>query len=290
MMGHMATPPFLVSFGPMLIGVFLNAILYGVGGSISHETTDSRVVMNLFRLSFISKIANVPRDARWIRYLILYLFICETINTVCDIGMIYEPLVARFGTERAVTRTPILFTAVGGVGVTVYNGQIPKFTQLADSRWAVSLWLISSTVSDISITICLVWSLVRLTASMLIMSDLDQKKCRTGVERTDNVINRNIRFAIHTGALTSLFTLLDFVIFQAATNTSTNFAFDFALAKLYTNSLLSTFNARALSKNDKSEYNVLFGSPETQLLSPTKTAPLSTNFSLGNSLESVLVV
>jgi len=285
-------------FGPMLLGVFLNTILYGV-----------------LIVQVIIYYQNYKRDARWIRYLILYLFICETINTICDIGMMYEPLVVRWGTERAVTRLPILFTAdplltvmistpvqlficwritvllrifsskimpvafaiaflslcsfVGGIGVTAYNGQIPEFTQLTDSRWAVSLWLISSTVADVSITICLVWSL---------------RKCRTGVERTDNVINRNIRFAIHTGALTSLFTILDFVVFQAGTNTTANFAFDFALAKLYTNSLLSTFNARALSKDDKSEYNVLFGSPETQLLASTKTGPFTQNSS--SSLES----
>lgn len=269
-------------FGPMLIGVFLNTILYGIV-----------IVQSIIYY------LNYPKDSKWIRYFVLYLFICETINTLLDIGMIYEPLVARFGTERAVTRLPILFTAdplltvlistpvqlficwritvlhrlssikimpvsfliaflslcsfSGGIGVTVYNGKIPTFEQLTDSRWAVILWLVSSALADILITICLVLSL---------------RKCRTGFEGIDNIVNRNIKLAIHTGALTSLFTILDFVVFQAAgTKTTANFTFDFALAKLYTNSLLSTFNARALSEKDKAQYNVLFGPQEIDVSS-----------------------
>lgn len=266
-------------FGPMLIGVFLNSILYGV-----------------FIVQAIIYHQNYKRDPKWIRYLVLYLFICETLNTLCDIGMMYEPLVARFGTERAVTRVPILFTAdpmltvlistpvqlfvcwrikvlfklvgarfqamsafiaflsicsfVGGISLSVFNGHIPKFSELGDARWAITLWLVSSAVVDLSITICLVYAF---------------RKCRTGIKKTDNAMNRNIRLAIHTGAITSTFAILDFLVFQTVPQTSANFAFDFALGKLYSNSLLSTFNARAYSRNDVEDttnYNILFGPQE----------------------------
>jgi hypothetical protein len=39
-------------------------------------------------------------DVIWIRYFILYLFIIETLNTGFDIGMMYEPLIVRYGERR----------------------------------------------------------------------------------------------------------------------------------------------------------------------------------------------
>ncbi|KAJ7457859.1 hypothetical protein FB451DRAFT_1564162 [Mycena latifolia] len=67
-------------FGPMLIGVLLNTTLYGV----------SLVQMLMYYTRY-------KRDRKWFRYLALYLLIAETANTVFNIGLIYEPLIMRYG-------------------------------------------------------------------------------------------------------------------------------------------------------------------------------------------------
>ncbi|TFY62796.1 hypothetical protein EVJ58_g3644 [Rhodofomes roseus] len=67
-------------FGPMLVGVFFNCILFGV------------MVMQTY-----------SKDITWIRYFVIYLFIVETVNTACDMYLIYQPLVQEFGTPQSLT-------------------------------------------------------------------------------------------------------------------------------------------------------------------------------------------
>ncbi|KAJ7818826.1 hypothetical protein B0H13DRAFT_2378723 [Mycena leptocephala] len=55
-------------FGPMLIGVLLSTLVYGM----------------------------------------LYLFIAETANLLVEIGIIYEPLIVRYGTPQALIKSPLV--------------------------------------------------------------------------------------------------------------------------------------------------------------------------------------
>ncbi|KAL0960496.1 hypothetical protein HGRIS_005534 [Hohenbuehelia grisea] len=258
-------------FGPMLIGVFLNTILYGV------------LVLQTFIYYQTYK-----RDKPWIRYFVLYLFGLETANTGFNIGMMYEPLVVRYGTPRAVTIVPImlsldpiitvlistpvqLFIAwrikiisksklitsaivffavcafVGGVATTVCVTLIPEYKRLQEFHGAVITWLASSAAADVVITGSLVHSLYNR---------------KTGIRATDDVINRIIRLTVQTGMITAISAAADVIIFIAVPSTTLNFIWDFALSKLYTNSLLSTLNARAGWDNltgDVNQPNVLFG-------------------------------
>ncbi|KAF8512166.1 hypothetical protein BU17DRAFT_77415 [Hysterangium stoloniferum] len=198
-------------FGPMLIGVYLNTILYGV----------------------------------------LYLVICETINTCFDVAYIYEPLVVRYGNitvlepPAAAISTPIqLFVAwrikiisgsrllaaiiyffalcsfIGSLAATISASFFPKYEDLQKFKPAIITWLTSSAAADVAITVSLVWSLY---------------KRRTGHAKTNYVIDRIIRLTVQTGLITAVSAVIDVVV---------NFIWDFALGKLYTNSLLSTLNAR----------------------------------------------
>ncbi|KAJ7798795.1 hypothetical protein B0H14DRAFT_2617587 [Mycena olivaceomarginata] len=49
-------------------------------------------------------------------YQILYLFIVETANLVIECGIIYEPLIIRYGTKAAVTVSPRLLPGVNCIG------------------------------------------------------------------------------------------------------------------------------------------------------------------------------
>ncbi|KAF8512562.1 hypothetical protein JB92DRAFT_2927554 [Gautieria morchelliformis] len=271
-MSRVPTDSVQLLFGPMLIGTFFSTILYGL----------------VFGQAFIYY-QTYKRDSTWIRYFILYLVICETLATGFDIGMMYEPLVLRYATPHATTILPIMLVAdpimtvfistpvqlfmgwriktlsgsrllpaiicalalsslVGGISTTVAASIFHEFAQEHQYDGAVVTWLASSAAADICITGCLVWSL---------------HKRRTGYSATDDLLNKLIRLTLQTGAITAISATLDVVLFLAAPGTSLNFISDFSLSKLYTNSLLSTLNARAgwnnLTGDQLYRDNVLFG-------------------------------
>ncbi|KAG9308600.1 hypothetical protein JVU11DRAFT_11706 [Chiua virens] len=268
-------------FGPMLIGVFFNTILYGT------MVVQTYIYFQTYK-----------RDAWWIKAFVLYLLLCETLNTGFDIGMMYEPLIVRYGTPEAVTVAPIMLSAdpimtvlisspvqyfiawrlkvmsnsfvlpaiigffattslIGGIATTISVTIINKYVDFHKFDGAVITWLASSAVADVIITASLVYSLVRQ---------------RTGFHATDNMINRLIRLTVQTGLITSVSATLDVTLFLAIKpprvtvpdsilTSRSNYIWDFALSKLYSNSILSTLNARGGWKSSSSvRENILFGS------------------------------
>lgn len=260
----------------MLVGVFLNCILYGV---LSVQT-------------FIY-FQTYKKDNPRIRALVWYLYILETLNTGFDMGLMLEPLVVRYATPEAVTRVPIMLSAdpivtvmistpvqifmawrikvisksnllmwtiiffsicsfIGGLANTIAVTIINEFAHLHQFDGSVITWLGSSAITDILITVSLVWSLW---------------KARTRVRATDDAITRIIRLTVQTGLLTAVSASLDVILFIALPNTTVNFVWDFALSKLYTNALMSTLNARAgwgnLNGQNLPGNSVLFGNEGT---------------------------
>ncbi|KAJ7731676.1 hypothetical protein DFH07DRAFT_968670 [Mycena maculata] len=245
-------PDVTLLFGPLLIGVLLNTMLYGV------------MVVQAFMYYHRYK-----RDRTWFRYLVLYLVIMETANWVCDVGLIYEPLIIRYGTPEALITSPLLlrtdavltvlistpaqlfiawrvrvvtqsrilpaiislfaFVSLGGgISVTTIVTLHPRFASFSSFHPEVITWLVASAACDVFLTASLVYSLwIR----------------KTSIISTDSYLNKLIRLTVQTGFITAAAALLDMILYVTTTNTS-NFIFDFALSKLYTNSLISTLNAR----------------------------------------------
>lgn len=267
----MSQPSVQLLFGPMLIGVFLNNILFGV----------------LIAQAFVYY-RTYTTERAWIRYLVLYLVILETCNTAFDMAMMFQPLIHEYGMPSAVTKTPTLLAAdgitivlistpvqlfiawrikiitssivmpsvigffsfcsfVGGMATTICVSLIPEYARLHKFEGAVITWLASSAIADVIIAVTLVISL---------------RKRRTGVTSTNDILNRIIRLTIQTGAVTAIFAILDVTMFLGKGNTTFNFLWDLPLGKLYTNSLLSTLNARAGWSQvtaGQQQDNVLFG-------------------------------
>ncbi|KAH8813837.1 hypothetical protein DL96DRAFT_505699 [Flagelloscypha sp. PMI_526] len=259
-------------YGPMLVGTFFNLILYGI-----------------FVLQAFNYWQTYKGDHGWLRALVLYLFVAETANSIACIFIPYQPLVLQNGTDlplqmlptalaadpitsvlistpvqlfiayrmKVISNSWILPTIVfvialascgGGLwlgGVVIMIKGIPVNGEM---ETPATVWLSASAAADVFITVGLTWSLYR---------------SKTGFATTDTMINKIIRLTIQTGLITSLFALLDIILFQALPTSSASFTFDFMLSKLYSNSLLSTLNARA-SLNDlvnsrPIQSNVLFG-------------------------------
>jgi len=208
-------------------------------------------------------------DRGWFRYLVLYLVIMETVNWICDIGVIYEPLIIRYATPEALLISPVMLRTDAVLTVLV-STPIQLFIAwrvrvVTNSFFLPSIITILATVSlggglattavdtlhpqfadfqefHLEVIIWLVASAacdVFLTAS-LVYSLWSRK---TNIVSTDSYLNKIIRLSVQTGSITSAAALLDMILYITTNNTS-NFVLDFPLSKLYTNALISTLNAR----------------------------------------------
>ncbi|CAK5271666.1 unnamed protein product [Mycena citricolor] len=244
-------PDVHLSYGPMLVGVFFNMILYGI-----------------LVVQMVTYVQTYKKDAIWMKIFMVYLFTVETTNTALDMAMIYEPLILQYGQQpkyfptlfmaeplcivlismpvqlffawriRQLTKTlwlPLLIALLaltsfaGGIWTTAEIQILRLFAKKPLLHLPALVWFLTSCVADLLITVTLVVSLSR-------------KK--TGFAATDSVLDKIIRMTIQTGAATALFSILDVVCFMVLPHYAVNFIWDLALSKLYSNCLLSTLNAR----------------------------------------------
>ncbi|KAF8207943.1 hypothetical protein K438DRAFT_348102 [Mycena galopus ATCC 62051] len=269
-------------FGPMLIGVVLNTMLYGV--------------MSVQMLAYYQRFTH---DSRWIRYFMLYLFLVETVGVIVELGIIYDPLIIQYGQEAAILISPkllpgdslviaivsspiqmfaawrisvitgsrifpgiIFLLSLGsfGAGVTmsIVVGLNPDFQDFANFEWVVTLWLILSAVCDIVIAVGMSYALYMR---------------KTGFSAVDGQINRIIRLTVETGSLTAVTALVDVILFLGFPKTAMNFIVDFPLSNLYTCSMLAMLNSREQRPSDsertRSGPQVLVHPQTTLILGPT---------------------
>lgn len=242
-----------VTHGPMLVGFTLNACLYGI------------MITQVYMYFTSSK-----KDRTWMKCFVLFLLVADTINTVFDFLYLYKSLIVNFGDSaflakadwlfatdpaltgiiaslvqlfyawriRVLTRSWLFVGLVficaisGGVAaiVTAFEvGRTPNFVDFRHFKAAVIIWLAAESVGDLLITSILVWYL---------------RKHKTGFKSSDLMIDRIIRLTVQTGLITSLVATLD-LIFFLDDPAGTHLIFNFPLCKLYTNSLMSSLNARA---------------------------------------------
>ncbi|KAF9263810.1 hypothetical protein L218DRAFT_1032596 [Marasmius fiardii PR-910] len=124
-------------------------------------------------------------------------------------------------------------------------GDFAKFTDL------IYAWMISTILVDIVITVILVWYLVR----QVLRSTFRGHK--TGMAKSDELVDRIIRITIQTGALTSVWALVDLVMFLAIPTQAVHLVFQLSMVKLYTHSLMSSLNSRGawIGRNETSGIN-----------------------------------
>ncbi|KAJ6613527.1 hypothetical protein B0H10DRAFT_1805367, partial [Mycena sp. CBHHK59/15] len=232
-------------FGPMLIGVLLNTTLYGVP------------LTPFFSSHFQA----------------LYLLIAESVNIVLDIGLIYEPLIFRYGIELC-----IVLCAQNPESSSLATTKALEVSPLRDVflAWRVKiltesyffpiligLLSIISLGGGLSVTIMvtlhpeyadfgnfrpfvITWlsssAACDVILSVALIYSLYTRK--TGASPTDRYVDRIIRLTVQTGSITAVTALLDLTVFLfrpvSKFTHHSNFIWDFPLSKLYTNALLST--------------------------------------------------
>ncbi|KAJ7911909.1 hypothetical protein B0H13DRAFT_1614123, partial [Mycena leptocephala] len=243
-------------FGPMLIGVLLNTTLYGVCVPI---------------LSTFPRIKSLSRDRLWFRMLVLYLVVVETANVLCDIGLIYEPLIIRYATPQALMVSPIL-----NLSLTYEINQVLVSTPIQlFIAWRVRIVTRSAMLPILISVLAMVsfgarrnrgttivslhpnfsdfpsfkpevitWLVSTSACDVLLTGSLWIRK--TSVIATDSYLNKIIRLTVQTGFITAAAALLDMFLYIFMPGTTLNFIFDYPLSKLYTNALLSTYVLRII--------------------------------------------
>ncbi|KAI0809038.1 hypothetical protein BC629DRAFT_1437276 [Irpex lacteus] len=252
--------PASVALGPGLLGVFLNILLYGI-----------MITQCFFYYS------RYPDDRRWIKALVALLLIIDTVNSMFDIWWVYDALILKFGdfealesaswlfctdpaivgviativqlffawrvyvlTNNRYTVSVILVTALasifGGLGTSIAIHLIPKWAEFHKFQAVVIVWLICAAICDILITASLTWHL---------------RRHKTGFSGTDDLLNRIIRLTVQNGLITAVWASADLIAYLASTS-GLHLLFNIVLAKLYTNSLMSSLNSRNALKSSAS--------------------------------------
>ncbi|KIJ60354.1 hypothetical protein HYDPIDRAFT_32320 [Hydnomerulius pinastri MD-312] len=277
-----------VSLGPMLVGFALNTILYGVVVTqtlvyFSCYKSDGRWIKLFVTLLFALDTVNVVFEFVYLYDTLIIHFgdqsalltanwVFSTVpgTTVGDkhidsyLGSldgkqgVTSALVQLFFAWRINVLNSSRFVVVGigvlaivgmlsGIGASVAVNVVPTFTQFHKFESIVIVWLCASAADNILITIVLVLSL---------------REHRTGFADTDHIIKKIIRVTLHTGLLTAIWTIVDLSVYLALTD-GMHLVFVLSLAKLYTNSLLSTLISRARD-SDYADFTVVNGSGQPE--------------------------
>ncbi|KAI0032772.1 hypothetical protein K488DRAFT_49122, partial [Vararia minispora EC-137] len=227
------------SHGPILIGTIFNVLLYGK--------------CRLYRCKYRAN------DRWFMKALVLFLFVADTMNSVFDITYTYDSLVNHYSTSTFYPAMVSLVAAavqafftwrvkvltgniwlvmllvltvvggtVGGIATSIAIRIVPNWLEFQRFKVPVIVWLVTSAVVDSTITVVLTWNL---------------RRHKTGFQHTDDVLDKIIRLTVQTGLITSIWAIVDLIVFLAIP-TGIHLIFNFPLSKLYSNSLLSSLNAR----------------------------------------------
>ncbi|KAJ7485100.1 hypothetical protein B0H11DRAFT_2018115 [Mycena galericulata] len=241
--------------GPILIGVSLNTFLYGI-------------CVTQFLKYFMSK--RRLDDSRATRYLVAWEFLIDTFHSAVSIYFIWLYIVDNFlnaaflqAAPWPLTAVPLLtamsacpiqlflayrvfllsrshpisamliFLTVANAGLATTTSalafRVETFDDGSRLKPVTAAWLGVSVANDLAITVLLVLYLNR---------------SRTGLSKTDTVINRLIRSAIESAALATLFAIMVLICFTRFSFTGLHLMFSIPLGRIYTSTLLSTLNRR----------------------------------------------
>ncbi|EPQ57043.1 hypothetical protein GLOTRDRAFT_137474 [Gloeophyllum trabeum ATCC 11539] len=251
-----------LTLGPLLLGVIFNVFLLGMMWVQTYVYLNSK-----------------ERGASWIKYMVVFLFVVDNVNSGMDVAMIYDYTIKDFGNVTKIQFTNAMFNAepvtTGIIAsvvhcfyawrITVLTGRLwlgiviiatsltsslcaigasigitilkSKFSGLQQVERVVIVWLAGAAVTDVIITAGLVWHLHR------------QK---TIFPETEDLLTKLMRVAIPTGMITSVVATLNLILYLT-TKTSIPLIFNLPLAKLYTNCVLSSLNARKFWFSSPSE-------------------------------------
>ncbi|KAF9529962.1 hypothetical protein CPB83DRAFT_851901 [Crepidotus variabilis] len=250
--------PAEIAHGWMFIGLAINILLLGI--------------MVIQTYLYYSRYTN---DRLWLKVFVGFVLVADMLNTVFEAAYLYETLIVNFGNLDAVAKAtwllacepattaiivlsvqlffawrvfmltqrrlwPVLIMAfalsgaVAGITSAVNVFRFPVLaTQSHKFKPVVVVWMTSEVAADMISTSILVWYL---------------RNHKSGLERTDQIVDKIIRFTVQTGLITFIFASFHLGFFLSD-QSGLHLLFNFPICKLYSNSLLSSLNSRFSSKS-----------------------------------------
>ncbi|KAG8731469.1 hypothetical protein FRC11_004049 [Ceratobasidium sp. 423] len=245
--------PMDLSLGPILLGTIVNIWLYGI---MVTQTT-------IYYVAF-------PRDHRWIKILVAYMFLVDTLNSIFDIGLVWKYTITLFGdTQRILVSSwwfnvePVMTVMISSTTQGFFAWRIAKLTGQAWMGWAIVVSAVIQFFAGFATAIgtfivkdfgrfqelrqpVIIWLVLSALTDIVITGILSWylHTHRTGFSKTDDVITRLVRLTVQTGLITTVWATTDLLVYLCWANNMHMF-FQLPLCKLYTNSLMSTLNSRA---------------------------------------------
>ncbi|KAH7906314.1 hypothetical protein BJ138DRAFT_1162927 [Hygrophoropsis aurantiaca] len=241
------------SIGTLLIGIFFNTYLYG-----------------FVTFQFLAYYKTDFGDRPAVRYMVLFLFILDTVHSATSVYLAWIYCVENWGNPAALsiaawpyTFTPIA-TALAAFVTQIFLGyrilHLSKSKALFGIVLALALpsfalgmacgiraWIIKVLTELPQINnLVTAWLAMQVGCDAVITGTLTivLSQSRTGFRKTDSVLNRLIRGAIQTGLFAGIFSLGDLVSFLKWPNTNLYGMFAVPIGRIYTNTLLDTLLAR----------------------------------------------
>ncbi|KZP13817.1 hypothetical protein FIBSPDRAFT_868948 [Athelia psychrophila] len=250
--------PIAHPFGFILIGVFLSLILFGIVVSQTFAYYD-----------------NCDKDPRWLKWFVAILFAWDLLSSILAIAWMYELLIDNWGQIAAFTHgdwllagDPIIIgivasmaqgffawrvyvitssrwlaafiatcavtTGLAGIGTGIASLWVREYVLFVNFKQVMVIFLVSAAVGDFSITVLVTYHLRRRKGTF---------------EATDKILDSIIRLTIQNGFITGIIAILDLCVYFASP-LPYHMGISFLMPKLYSNTVLSSLNARKNLRRD----------------------------------------
>ncbi|KAI9001154.1 hypothetical protein BD414DRAFT_473793 [Trametes punicea] len=271
--------------GPLLIGVILAAVMYGVSCS-----------------QMFYYYTRYPRDPWYIKLLVTAVWTTDSIHQALISHSVYWYLITEYGNPVALTLlTKSLVIEVFFNGFTAFFVQsffaarvyrlsgkkvwlVAPVALLVAGEFAVTMaysikalylktFVDLVQIKGLSISINAFAAVGDVTIAVILCTILHRS--RTGFSKSNTLINRLMVFAVNTGLLTSVCASLSLITILSLPNTFVYICFFFLVGRLYSNSLMATLNARK-SLREASTNELSVSLRDMQPSASTNLANLST--------------
>ncbi|EPS94797.1 hypothetical protein FOMPIDRAFT_1054728 [Fomitopsis schrenkii] len=240
------------SYALIFVATFIGQILFGI--------VIAQVYIYLTRYQ---------RDPLWVKVFVFVLFICDVCSALFTICWMFYLFISHWGNIEAFSQPtwmlatdPLILglmtcathfffarrihiitesmwlsglicffgvgTLAGALGGTIEFLRVKSLADLTTLKPIAIVWLLSAAVGDVMITVILSWTLHRK---------------RSGVRRTDQIVDRIIRVTIQNGFLTAAMAIAALVLYLAS-DIPYHLALSLVLPRMYSNSILSSLNYR----------------------------------------------
>ncbi|KAG1719218.1 hypothetical protein EDB19DRAFT_727074 [Suillus lakei] len=264
----MASVVMLIMQGP-LCGALATMLLYGV------------ICMQTFHYW-----QAYEHDRKILKCLVASIWILETVHTALSIYSIEFYLIMHFGDvtnlEYAVWGMPASYVIGFIIAYAVNLCFIWRILQLSQKRWIAVCFVILATIrcgfglancslsfyypmwkifrQHVFPTMVVGWVLSAVVDSTIAFTlCLYLRKRRTGMNKTDSILNRLLLYSVNTGAVTSFCAILVVVMFLGLPNNLAFVGFVQVQSKLYAISFLASLNTRKRREMSKETVPVVEG-------------------------------